>query len=54
MLVCYIRKYVKILVDIPTDVLPTKNIGGCVPGIPGVLTPVRQRHDDQMRDLTTT
>ena len=29
-LVCYIRKYVKILGDIPVDVPPTKILGGCV------------------------
>ena len=34
-MVCYIRKYVIILGDIPVDVPPTENIGGCVPGIPG-------------------
>ena len=34
-LVCYIRKYVIILGDIPLDVPPTKILGGCVPGIPG-------------------
>ena len=33
-MVCYIRKYVIILGDIPVDVPPTK-ILGCVPGIPG-------------------
>ena len=34
-MVCYIRKYVIILADIPVDVTPNQNIGGCVPGIPG-------------------
>ena len=34
-MVCYIRKYVIILGDIPVDVPPTKILGGCVPGIPG-------------------
>jgi len=33
-LVCYIRKYVIILGDIPVDV-PKQNLAGCVPGIPG-------------------
>jgi len=35
-LVCYIRKYVIILGDIddiPVDVPPNQNIGGCVPGV---------------------
>jgi len=37
MLVCYVRKYVLIILgNIPIDVPPTKMAdGGCVPGIPG-------------------
>ena len=34
-LVCYIRKYVIILGDIPVDVPQPKYWGWCVPGIPG-------------------
>jgi len=40
MLVCYIRKYVIILGDIPVDVPPTK-ILGVSPASPVGLTPVR-------------
>ena len=48
-LVCYIRKYVIILGDIPADVPPTKISGGCVPGIPG-----RGWHQCRMALLTAT
>jgi len=43
-LVCYIRKYVIILGDIPVDVVPNQNIGGDVsPASPAGLTPVAVR-----------
>ena len=39
-LVCYIRKYVIILGDIPVDVPPTKILGDVSPASPSGLTPV--------------
>ena len=39
-MVCYIRKYVIILRDIPVDVPPNQNIGGVPPASPAGLTPV--------------
>ena len=39
-LVCYIRKYVIILGDIPLDVPPTKILGDVSPASPAGLTPV--------------
>ena len=45
MLVCYIQKYVIILGDIPVDVHPNQNIGGCVPGIPGGVDASGYRYD---------
>jgi len=42
-MVCYIRKYVIILGDIPVDVPPNQNIGGDVsPASPAALTPVHR------------
>ena len=39
-MVCYIRKYVIILGDIPVDVPPTKILGDVSPASPAGLTPV--------------
>ena len=39
-MVCYIRKYVIILGDIPIDVPPTKILGDVSPASPAGLTPV--------------
>jgi len=43
-LVCYIRKYVMILGDIPVDVPPTKILGDVSPASPAGLTPVPMLH----------
>jgi len=42
-LVCYIRKYVIILGDIPVDVPPTKILGDVSPASPAGLTPVEKQ-----------
>ena len=39
-MVCYIRKYVIILRDIPVDVPPTEILGDVSPASPAGLTPV--------------